>query len=354
MNRLLTTTPPGAAVTCQLPAFPNVDDNNLQSFNPGFTSIAVFGDSFSDMNNIFDASDGKKPGIHSFDGRYSDGRVWVEYLASYFDLHSEIENYAWGGATVNNSYIPSYSSYLEGPVPGVIDQVSTYISEIGDDSIANTLHVLWAGYNDYWWYAYNNITDSDDEIVSLSPVYQNVTRSIKNIMESLYSAGARKFMVGNVPNMTQMPEALSRSKKIHQSYDILANGHNKKLSTILTNFGATNPDTNIYSFDAFNALQCIDVQKKFLGFLNVQDACYPSPDAPCSNIFSFKFWDNYHFTTHSHNVIAGTAIQSIFEGIATTPSTSSTSSSAPNTHASTIPLKLSLMLLSAIMYITSL
>ena len=313
MNRLLTTAPQDAAVSCQLPTFPYVNNNNLQRFDPGFTSLAVFGDSFSDMDNVYFASDGNAPGNHSFDGRYSDGRVWIEYLASYFDLHTELNNYAWGGATVNNSYIPSYSTYLEGPVPGVIDQVSTYISEI-DDGIANTLHVLWAGYNDYWYFAYDNITDSDDEMVSLSPVYQNVTRSIKNIMESLYSAGARKFMVGNVPNMTQMPEALSRSKKIHQSYDVLVKGHNKELSTILATFGATNPDTTIYTFDAFNALQCIDFQKNLLGFLNVQDACYLSPDAPCNNIFSFKFWDNYHFTTHSHNVIAGTAIQSIFEG----------------------------------------
>ena len=75
MNKLLTTAPQDAVVTCQLPTFPYVNSNNLQSFDPGFTSLAVFGDSFSDMDNVYVASDDKAPRNHSFDGRYSDGTV---------------------------------------------------------------------------------------------------------------------------------------------------------------------------------------------------------------------------------------------------------------------------------------
>ncbi len=87
---------------------------------PRFESIIVFGDSLSDVGNIYEASGGKQPGKWSWGGRYCDGRVWIEYVAKYFGL-PEItasegidggNGYAWGGATTVGDYIPSFSTFL--------------------------------------------------------------------------------------------------------------------------------------------------------------------------------------------------------------------------------------------------
>ena len=46
-----------------------------------FTNLYVFGDSLSDAGNVFAATAGQQPGSPYYDGRYSNGPVWVEYLA---------------------------------------------------------------------------------------------------------------------------------------------------------------------------------------------------------------------------------------------------------------------------------
>lgn len=39
--------------------------------------MAVFGDSFSDVGNVYNVSNGIQPGVWSHNGRYSDGRIWM-------------------------------------------------------------------------------------------------------------------------------------------------------------------------------------------------------------------------------------------------------------------------------------
>jgi phospholipase/lecithinase/hemolysin len=45
-----------------------------------FTDLVVFGDSMSDVGNVYRATNETHPGPWSFDGRFSDGRAWEEYL----------------------------------------------------------------------------------------------------------------------------------------------------------------------------------------------------------------------------------------------------------------------------------
>lgn len=88
------------------------------NFEAPFNSMVVFGDSFSDVGNIHSVSDGMAPGQWSWNGRYCDGRVWVEYVAQFFGLKEVTasenggNNYAWGGATTDNEFIDAFSSYL--------------------------------------------------------------------------------------------------------------------------------------------------------------------------------------------------------------------------------------------------
>ena len=106
-------------------------------FEIQFNSLVTFGDSFSDVGNIYDASHGDKPSPNfSWSGRYSNGRVWSEYITQFFDLPSLTpstqggSDYSWGGATTDDAYIDSFSTYLNATVPGVSQQITTYLDDL--------------------------------------------------------------------------------------------------------------------------------------------------------------------------------------------------------------------------------
>src|SRR4051812_8541313 len=61
-----------------------------------FTKLVVLGDSLSDTGNLFAATGGAIPPSPYYLGRFSNGPVWVEYLAEALDV--PFEDYAYGGA----------------------------------------------------------------------------------------------------------------------------------------------------------------------------------------------------------------------------------------------------------------
>ena len=68
----------------------------------GLTQIVAFGDSLIDTGNLF-AATGQPPAPY-FDGRFSNGPVWVEYLAGRLGIAPPTPSltggtdYAWAGA----------------------------------------------------------------------------------------------------------------------------------------------------------------------------------------------------------------------------------------------------------------
>ena len=293
--------------------------NYPPKFQSPFQSIAVFGDSFSDVGNIHILSNGTQPGVWSFNGRYSDGRVWVEYIQQFFDNLPELRpslgggtNYAYGGATVENEYIHAYSTALDADVPCVSDQISQYLQHETGDLNDDRLHVLFAGYNDYWWYAYRNYTTSDGQDFNLTNVYTNVANNVVDQVQRLYTKGARQFLVGNAPNMSSWAEAALQTQEVLDSYDVLVDGHNRLLSSLLTELEELNTDATIYTFDAFDTFDCLNQYKDFFGIQNIHEPCHPTEGEDCGDIFSYKFWDYYHPTTHAHHIAAMSALQSIY------------------------------------------
>ncbi|WP_235526331.1 SGNH/GDSL hydrolase family protein [Nostoc piscinale] len=115
--------------------------NSFASTHP-IAGLYVFGDSLSDTGMVFQATGGMYPPSSTyFQGRYSNGRVWVEYLADRLHLSSKhTNNFAYGGATtgnVGNSYVPN-----------LLTQVKSF-TQTHQKTNPNALYIVWAGANDY-------------------------------------------------------------------------------------------------------------------------------------------------------------------------------------------------------------
>jgi len=298
--------------------------------------MVIFGDSFSDVGNIYNVSNNTQPSpLISWDGRYSDGRVWVEYIQQFFNLPQELTpstsggtNYGWGGATTNNNYIDAFSTYLDDNVPSVNEQITQYLDDqqkqlllAADDdhyysssTAEEALYVLFSGYNDYWWYVNRNYTTSEGQDLNFTNVYTTVANQVVQNLQTLYDeADARIFLVANVGNMNTWAEASLQPQEVLDAYNVLVKGHNSVLASLLLEFEQQHPDAIVYNFDVYNSFECLNQEKDYLGILNVTAPCHPEVTTDCGDIYSYKFWDYYHPTTHAHHLWSISAIQSIYD-----------------------------------------
>lgn len=117
------------------------------------------------------------------------------------------------------------STFLDGPVPGVDEQVETYLQTRSGESLlssfdafssAESLFIVNAGYNDYWWYVNDDKSNGfssggtfDDS--ALAGVADRVT---DNLLESVFvvEGGATRLLVADLPDMSLFPEANGDSK----------------------------------------------------------------------------------------------------------------------------------------------
>ncbi len=249
--------------------------------------IYVFGDSLSDMGTIYNATGGAyPPSPPYFQGRYSNGPVWVEHLASKLALTLDrTTNFAAGGATTgaNGAY----------GVPGLLTQVNGFTSTHAQAN-SQALYVVWAGANDYLQAA-----------TQPTIVVENVMQAIA----SLSKVGARKILVGNLPDLGQLPA--TRSTGNSKALSAATQAHNLSLSRSLAGvsqkLGAT---VQIIPLDANKLYRDAETHPSTFGFTNVTSGCLSSPDS-CGQPDTFLFWDGIHPTTAAHRALGESAFSAL-------------------------------------------
>ncbi|MBD2355908.1 SGNH/GDSL hydrolase family protein [Tolypothrix sp. FACHB-123] len=249
--------------------------------------IYVFGDSLSDTGNIFKATNGVyPPSPPYFQGRYSNGPVWVEHLSSKLGLNqTKNMNFALGGAT-------TVSSSLNG-IPGTLAQVNSYTKSLPQVN-PNALYILWAGANDYLFGA----TNTNSAIANIS-----------NAVESLLTAGVNTILVANLPDLGKIPATYNTANASNLSF--ITNQHNLELSKSIDSLQKKlGFHKNIIQLDTNHLYrEAISYPAKF-GFTNVTSSCL-SNITSCKNPDQFLFWDGIHPTTAAHRILADAALKAI-------------------------------------------
>ncbi len=250
-----------------------------------FTQVYVFGDSLVDNGNVFAASGGTFPPFPYYQGRFSNGPIWTEYLAQ--DMGVQLNNFAFGGATTgtNNTISPT--------LPGLTQEIQSFVGT--NPSVDNqALYIISAGANDYL-----NVTD-------FSQAINNAVSNLANAIISLSAVGAKNFLIANLPNLGDIPA--NNKTPIVNNLNFLTGIHNSALSQTVNGLSQLEPNLNINIFDVNSLVNQIIASPGKFGFTNVTDACLNIvAQTICSNPNEYLFWDNLHPTSYAHSIVAKSA-----------------------------------------------
>ena len=272
-----------------------------------FSQIYAFGDSLTDTGNVFTATGMRFPPPPYFEGRFSNGPVWVEVLAE--NLGVEVESSAFGGATTGTNN--TLDTTLPGlPLPGLQQEIAQFLDR-NSAADPNALYTIWAGANDYLP-TNSSFTPYNIPDISLS--------NLEIAVNSLVDIGARNLIVLNLPDLGALPktQGLNSDGFCPPGLDAvddadclneLTASHNDGLSSLFT---AYTPGVEITVIDVNSLFDNVISNPGQFGFTNVTEACLNiSAFSLCSNPDEYFFWDEQHPTGKGHRLVGELAFRAL-------------------------------------------
>lgn len=265
-----------------------------------FTGLYVFGDSLSDTGNVYRLTGNLfPPSPPYFNGRLSNGPLWVEDLATLLGLPVDPnKNFAYISATsgdTNTAPIPG--------LPGLQQEFQQF--QLANPVVdPHALYTVLIGNNDYLGGGQTN---------PAVPVANTI-----NFVRSLADSGARNILVSNLPDLGKIP-LVTGDPTTSAGLTGLATVHNALLAQQIDLLRQARPDLTLISVDVASLLNNAIRSPQQFGLTNVTDACLPFspglelfPTQPaCSNPDTYLFWDRIHPGRVGHQQIANTAFRAI-------------------------------------------
>lgn len=243
-----------------------------------FTNIVAFGDSLSDNGNLHTLTNGAIPGSNYFDGRFSNGPVWVEHLAAH--LGAELTDFAYGGA--------STGSLFPFP-PSLRTQIALWQAQ---GNSAQGLFTVWAGANDYLRLGR---TDA-----------QGAVGNILTGLEALASSGVTRILLPNLPDLGLTPDLLSEPAVTQAEASAYSSDFNQGIAETLVSFSEDHPAVVIYFLDVYGLFGELVTDPARFGFQSSTEAS-PNFGVNFQNDGGYVFWDGVHPTAEAHALLAGEA-----------------------------------------------
>lgn len=251
-----------------------------------FSQIVAFGDSLSDTGNDLIYLGG--PGSPYYQGRFSNGPNWLDYLAADLKVADPGPslaggtNYAYGGASAS-----SFVQY----VPDLAQQVQMYLqnSPVADP---HALYTILDGNNDF----FDGVTDPSVPAAAVDAA-----------MTTLIGAGAKTILVSNLPPQGITPFIQGQGPAAVAAIDALDVAFNADLAADVTSLQAANPSVKIDLLDLYSLANAAYQDPAAFGFTDVTDEGINA--GPGANLSQYLFWDDVHPTTVGHQFIADAAFQ---------------------------------------------
>lgn len=276
-----------------------VEDGQFEGRLPRllFSDIYVFGDSLSDDGNAFFFTGGAiPPSPPYFEGRFTNGLLWVENLAPLLEVEADTNlNFAFGGARTDNSNAFNEQLPENAPrLPGLEGEIDAFVRQ-APQTDPDALYVVWAGANDY-------LGGGTTEV-------QTPVGNLSGAITKLAAVGARNFMVPNLPDLGDLPRGIELGGEQQQGLSLLSQGHNAALAAALATI-EQDPNINIIPVDVNSLIDNAIANPADFGFTNVTDDFLTSG---ATNPDEFLFWDGIHPSASSHQFVADAALKTMTE-----------------------------------------
>ncbi len=297
-----------------------------------FSELIDFGDSLSDVGNVYWATGGYEPRPPYAGGRFSNGPLWVEDLATLLGIPKPkpaIANlfgntdFAIAGAQTGNTSVHAANF---GDLP---TQLSLF--RVGHPFFApsRALYTLWFGADDL---LFSDIGAGIQPTPIGTPPPYVVSQAVNNelgLVTSLASQGARNFLVVGVPDLGTTPLVRSEGSAIMAQATGLAEDYNQALVSGLAGLSASG--LSIRYLDSFDLLDSAVNDPGAYGFTDVTDPCwngnYTGQGTECASPDSYLFWDTLHPTARGHFLLAEAACA--VEGYCTPPAIAAAADPVP-------------------------
>jgi len=312
-----------------------VQSNGWAQVAPTFTQTVVFGDSLSDDGNVRHIMEDNYfisyPGgdFDYSDGRFTDSSdtdpsstlyagTWHEQLAlDFLGLAAPTNSldggfdYAFGGATtasgttdrtVINNPFPFGGGDLTLTVDNLGKQVDDYLANNTPDQDA--LYILWGGGNDLF------DDDSSDHVTETAA-------NVAGLVQQLAEAGARNFLVPNVPPLGLVPlykDDATTATALNAAATEYRSEFNTNLDAAIATLAGEGITITLYRLDIYGLFYRLVTNPEDYGFINITDSAQGESVDPDQ----YLFWDDLHPTTAGHYQVAAAA-SAVLDGTALPP-----------------------------------
>lgn len=273
------------------------------------TETWFFGSSTTD-SGAFQAAVPIIPDPPYFQGRFSNGPVWAEYFADILGTDATASahggtNYAFGAARTN---VVSF-----GFIPPITTQVAEYLADVDLAADPQALYVLKTAANDLTA-AKLQPPETAKEIM------QSTVASTKEMIADLYEAGARNFMLLTIPELPTastsavLPDDTNLAELINDGLLQIAEEYEKKGASVwLLDLHSLIRDV-VEDPKAFGleTVHCSYMGKNSLDILSGD--LTPEPCEPLVSVDSYMMFDNQHYTTAMHDIVAQEAVNQLCAG----------------------------------------
>jgi outer membrane lipase/esterase len=260
----------GAALLCSALATAIAAGNPTSA---PFSGLVVFGDSLSDNGNA---------------GRFSNGPVWVEFIAERMGVELKPSraggsNYAVGGART------------QGGASDVRGQLASYLSTRKGGADVGTLHIVSGGANDLLAAGCQPNRDA---------VSRSAAASLAANVDDLVAAGVRRILVPNLPDIGYAPVVRALGSSCVAAARRLTETFNAALERRLRAIEEKR-SVRVQRLDVFSLADEVMRDPRSAGFENVTIPCQ---GGPCGGAL---FWDYLHPTSAAHARLAAEALRAL-------------------------------------------
>jgi phospholipase/lecithinase/hemolysin len=294
-------------------------------FAETFDRLVIFGDSLSDPGNHFVAFGlAAQPPFaplpdfpYAIGGHhFSNGPTWAEQLSRALGMPTSgkpalrapgvFTNYAVGRARAR-------AGAPEFPQFDLSTQVQRFLGDVRGRAPSTALYVIWIGANDLD----DALVAGQTNPVAAAEIIEAAVTTLAGNVYALWTAGARNFMVLNLPDPALAPFVRALPGAVQAVATQVGLLYNGALDAALTQVSGL-PGLNVVRFDVKSVLDQIVATRGDDELNDVTQPCLAFgvvAHAVCQHPNRYLFWDAAHPTRAGHRLIAEAALR-MFEDAA--------------------------------------